>query len=495
MTKQLSAVPQELHGVLGLSVPATRGAYSLLDDSGVAMLADAVLTLLDKVGLIIQNREMLRALEEQGARVDYEAERATLPRRTVEEFVDSIHREYGGDAVPVPGPFVAPELPWTFHPLAVYLYDWGKGEKRIGNRDDFIYMTKLCTMLHPEHGVGHSLILSEAGAGVESLEAAMLLFEWARRPRGVYVQDVRQVPYLQEMEDIAGIQDPYWHWLANVSFATPLRLGRDIADRFVLMVKSGRYPAQVYNFAVSGVNMPVTTAGRAVVAAAEILALWLAARALNPAIPLTGALVDMASADMRTGEISYWAFDSVVGSLTTCELLRRWTGVTVSAGGGEYNPSKVPGAFVALEKAYRAMTVAAFTGCHPTVGIGHLEAGLSLCPVQLLLDRDISAALRFLEMPAVDQESIGLDAILAVGHGEHETYLTTEHTLRHFRQSLWMPEFLDRAGWDGIGGDQKVLQRAQARVDDLVASYSKPDFAPDKLAKMRQVVERARRAL
>jgi trimethylamine--corrinoid protein Co-methyltransferase len=488
-------VPADVQDLLALSPPAGRGAFRVLGPSEMEQLSDAVLTVLERVGVICHSTEILRALENIGARVNYESQAASFPRQLLQDFVEGLRKE----AAEAPGrgqaAFQSPQVPWTFHPLSVFYYDQARQQRRPGNRSDFITMTKLGDVLHPEQGTGHCLVLSEEPAAVEPLEAAILLCEYAHRPRGVYVQDVRQIPYLQEIEDIAGIRDEYWHWLANVSFATPLRLSREIAERFAYMVKSGCYPAHVYNFAVSGVNMPVTAAGAIALASAEIVALWLIARALNQRVSLAGGLVQVATVDMHSGEISYWAFDALLRSLGACEFLRWWTGVPVSPGGGEYTPSKVPGSFVALEKAYRAMVVAAFTGTHPTVGIGHLEAGLTLSPVQLLLDREISQGLRFLQPPTVNDETIGLEVILSVGHGRSATYLESEHTLRHFRDALWMPRLLNRGGWCGAEEEARLLERAQAKVEELLAQYRKPDVDPDKLARMRQVVQKARKAL
>lgn len=490
----MGEVPDEVYELLAMAGPRGMGAFHVLDQPDVERLAEAALTILDRLGMTCQSPTLLEALDGWGARVDLATEQVTFPRSLVEDFIRGTRAEAKPDSA-TPSFFRAPPMPWTFHPLAVYFYDGATQEKRAGNREDFITMTKLGDVLHPERGVGHSLLLSDVPSEVEPLEAALLLCEWGHRPRGVYVQDVRQIPYLQEMEDIAGISDPYWHWMANVSFSTPLRLGHDIAERFVLMVRSGRYPAQVYNFAVSGVNMPATVAGCAALAGAELLALWMAARALSPNISLEGGLAWIATADMRTGDISYSGYDATIRSLATCEFLRRWTGVTVSPGGGEYNPSSVPGTYTALEKAYRAMTVAAFTGVHPAVGLGHVEAGLSLSPVQLLLDREVTAGLGLLEHPPVDEDTLGLDTILSVGHGEHGTYLETEHTLRHFRSALWQPRFFDRGGWAGVESEQAVLARAQDRVQELLAEYRKPEFDPDRLEKMRRVVDRARREM
>jgi trimethylamine:corrinoid methyltransferase-like protein len=178
------------------------------------------------------------------------------------------------------------------------------------------------------------------------------------------------------------------------------------------------------------------------------------------------------------------------------EFLRRWTGLSVGVGGGEYCPAKTPGLYAALEKAYRAMTVAAFTGSHPGVGIGHLDGGLTISPVQFLLDREMAKALEHLKCPiVVNKEAISLEAILEVGHASETNYLETENTLRHFRSVLWLPELLERCGWTGLDTEEKVLNRAQKRVNELLAAYKKPEVDGRKLEQMRKVVEKARRAL
>ena len=457
----------------------------------VEPLAVSVLSLLDRVGMTCPNADLLRAADRFGARVNHETETVTFPPDVVRSFVEQTRREVAAPAERSRD-FRAPDPPGLQHQLAIYTYDYERREKRLGNRADFIQLAKLAETLHPEHGAGHALILSDVAAPVEPLEAALLLFQYSRHPAGVVVADARQIPYLQEIEDIAGISDPYWHWITNVSFATPLRLSREAAALLVALVTSGAYPAKVYNFGVSGANMPVTAAGSVALASAEVLALWMCCRALRPNVSLEGGLIQIGSVDMRSGGVSWWAFDGIARSLAACQFLSAWTGVSASPGGGEYTPSRYPGSYVALEKAYRAMVIAAFTGDHPSVGCGHLEAGLTLSPVQLMLDREMTLALRHLERPVVDGESLALEAMLQVGHRSDLSYLETEHTLRHFRQVLWHPQLLSRNGWGGPQEEAQVLERAQQQVNDLLARYCKPEYDLDKLSRMRAVVDRAR---
>ena len=466
---------------------------SVLKDGDVEQLAEAVLTILEKVGGLYQNTDILKALEDVGARVDHARGVATFPRRMVEDFLVGIRKETSGAQGTDDGhrKFTAPGPGGLFHNLSQHYYDAAKMERRIGNREDYIRMIKLGDMVHPKSGVGHCLLLSDVPAPIEPLEVTALQYEYAHRARGAYVQDVRQVPYLEEMGEVCGISD--LAWLANVGFSSPLRFGKDVADRFVCALRRGR-PISLYVMTVCGAGTPVTAAGCVALASAELLANCMAGRALNPKGRISCG-VWIATMDMRTGEASYLAFDAMIRNFAVREFMRRWTGIPVSTGGGEYTPAKTPGLFAALEKAYSAMTVAAFTGSHPGVGIGHLDGGLVISPEQLLLDREMARALGHLNPIEITPESISLDAILEVDHAAKTNYMESENTLRHFRSALWLPELLERVGWSGAETEERVLERARQRVNDLVASYKKPEVDTDRLAKMRKIVERARREL
>ncbi len=467
---------------------------SLVRDQDVEPLGDAVVTVLEKVGAIYQSDEILNALQAAGARVGASGQVARFPREMTTDFLKGLRSESSGKQEADGGhrPFRAPGLGWFFHQLSPYIYDAESREMRLGNRKDYIELIKLCDVLHPDRGVGHCLLLSDVPAFYEPLEVTLLQFEYARKPTGAYVQDVGQIDILNEMAEISGVED--LTWLANVGFSSPLRLGKDVADRYIAKIRRDN-GSNLYTMTISGAGLPVTVAGCMTAGAAEFMANWMAARALNPDVRLTGGSW-IATMDMRaSSEHSYTAPDAMVRNFALREFMRRWTGIAISAGGGEYCPAKVPGPYASLEKAYAAMTVAAFTGSHPGIGSGHLDGGLAVSPVQLLLDREMAESLRHLEGPIdASDDAIGLDAILEVGHASQGNHMGTDHTYRHFRSGLWLPKLLERGGWAGAETEEEVVRRAQEKVNDLVASYRKPDVDEDLLASLRQVVDRARRS-
>jgi trimethylamine:corrinoid methyltransferase-like protein len=90
------------------------------------------------------------------------------------------------------------------------------------------------------------------------------------------------------------------------------------------------------------------------------------------------------------------------------------------------------------------------------------------------------------------KENLAMEAIEEVGLGLATNHLQTRHTLEHFRSCFWLPRFVDRAGWKGAESDRAMLDKAQAAIEELLASYRKPEGRDGQLAEMRKVAERAR---
>jgi trimethylamine:corrinoid methyltransferase-like protein len=140
------------------------------------------------------------------------------------------------------------------------------------------------------------------------------------------------------------------------------------------------------------------------------------------------------------------------------------------------------------------MTIAAFTGRYPTLGMGHTDGGLTMSGAQLLIDREVAGGLKSLECPVIDEDAVGLDDILDIGFALDKRYLESDHTLKNYRTSLWSPQLLERTGWTPEA-EERVLGRAMEKVKELTAEYRKPDVDPGMLAKVREIVERAKKEL
>lgn len=485
---------------------------TLVRENDVERLGEAVCGVLETVGLLVQNQELLQALAAAGAKTDPQAERAWIPRKAVQAFVETLRAEgprdvgldlYGDsestgaaaadeDATGRARRFTAPPTPELGTQVAQFYYDYGGGGRRPGNREDLITLIKLADVLHPDSPAGHAVVQEEVPPKMEALESAMLLAEYASNPGEAFAWYVDQVDYLRELGDILGI--PEWFTWGSICFAHPLRMDKDVADKFVLRVREGS-PTGLTAMPIAGFTAPVTAEGFIAVACAEHLATWFAARAVNPEVPLSGSMW-AGSIDMRTGYVSYSAFDAMYYAFASVEFLRRWTGINIPVGGGEYCDAREPGMYAVMEKAYKAMTIAAFTGVHPAVGEGMLEVGKTICPAQLMLERDLTGGvLHFARELRPSPDTVAMPSIEEVELGIRTNHMTTAHTLAHFRTNLWLPKLVDRSGWAGAESDRAMLDKAQGRVDELLTGYRKPEGREDRLHDMRKVVERARKKL
>ncbi|MCC6445258.1 MAG: trimethylamine methyltransferase family protein [Armatimonadetes bacterium] len=464
----------------------------MFKDADIEPLAEGVLETLERAGILFQNEEILNALEAAGAKVDHAAQKAYFPRRMVLDFVDGLRKETAAVKTDEQPRFQAPAHSVLSTQVAQFYHDYAKKERHPGNSRDFISLIKFGDALHREEGMGHALLLTDVPPIMEPLEAALLLAEYAHNPGPAFAWNVSQVDHLREMGRIIGIDE--WFTWGSICIAHPFRFDKDVADKFARRVKEG-VPTGITAMPIAGVSTPVTIEGFVAVSSAEHFAAWIAARALNPKVGLGGNMWG-ATMDMKSGQVSYSAYDSMIYAFACVEFIRRWSGLSIPVGGGEYCDAREPGLYAALEKAYKALTIAAFSGVHPQVGEGMVEDGKTISPVQLLLDRELSIGLRQYEKsfdPGAD--NIGMESILEVGQGIKSTFLQSDHTLEHYRECLWLPQIFDRSGWNGFEFETQVLDRAQEKVDALIASYRKPEGREDKIAAMREVVDRARKRL
>jgi trimethylamine--corrinoid protein Co-methyltransferase len=465
---------------------------SLLKDEHIEPLADGVLSVLERVGVLCENDELCRALDAWGAEVDFDTQRVKFPRRLVAEFVDGLRAEFAGRPDPWGHAFPAPGLAGIGTQVAQLYHDLETDQMRSSDAAGFIELVKLGAVLHPTGAVGHVLSMTDIPPLLEPLQAGLLLAEWAPVPGSPFIWRVDQADWMIEMGHALGKED--WFSWGAVCFAHPLRFDRDTVGKFVRRVKEGAATG-LTGMPVAGVSTPVTVEGFVVVSTAEHLATWIACRALNPEVGLSGSMWG-GSVDMKTGAVSYSAPDAMLYSFAGVEFIRRWIGFRMPVGAGEYCDAKQPGLYAALEKAHKAMTVCAFTGQPPGAGSGLIDEGKTMSAVQLMLDREFSVAAASLSKRLdPTPENVALDTAFEVSVGLQTNYLQTDHTLRHFRECLWLPAIVERSGWNGFAEEAKTVEKTKAKLRELLAAYEKPAGRDDQLAAMRRVFDRAKAAL
>ena len=113
--------------------------------------------------------------------------------------------------------------------------------------------------------------------------------------------------------------------------------------------------------------------------------------------------------------------------------------------------------------------VALLSGQHLVHDVGYVEAGLTVSPEMIVFTADVIGRMRhFMAGIDLSPEAFALDLIEAIGPGG--SYLTSEHTLHHFKE-FWQPTLYSRlrhGDWLKKGGKdlgQRLREQTVALMD------------------------------
>lgn len=238
---------------------------------------------------------------------------------------------------------------------------------------------------------------------------------------------------------------------------------------------------------VAGATGPVTIAGSIALANAEALGGLTILQLLEPGRPCVFNLgfnhgFDMRTAVTRTGS-------------PECALLQ--------AGGGEIARShNLPSASWASTESMCADEQASYekvimglmhalSGVNIIWGMGQLESQRAISLPQLVIDDEIMAmVLRLQRGIAVTEDTLAYDVIAELGH--KADYLGHNHTLDHFRTEAVYPTVAwtdRREPWQEAGA-QSLVERAEARVAEILQGEAPRYLSADSERELRKIQER-----
>lgn len=494
-----------------------KGLLRVVDDAGMERIHQAALAVLETTGLILRGRFLLEALADAGCRVDFERQRAWFRPDVVERQIATQRHRYRMVRSSLWYPFcrALPEqdaawpdefsVDYGFTTPAVY--DYPHGTYRPPGVQDQIEMIKLGDALPPVKAVNAPFIIADYDSAVESIESARLLLLHTDKPGWVGVSDPRQVKHLAEMAGLAlvvtGVADRDWalrnqpplfaHAYCTTS---PLKLDTHPCNVLEEALKY-RFPVNFAPMPILGGTTPVTPAGSAVIATAEILGCTTACSLIAPDA-LYFATAISGEMDMKTTQICYATPAAILTDALLHQLFRFKYGMVLNVEPA-YLEAKCPGIQAAFMKTYRQMALAATVSA--PLGIGLLDNGAAFSPAQAMLDLDMNRALYgFGQGVQVNDETLCTDLINRLAFCEGDAYISSEHTLAHFREVLWDTRYFDRtyrreATYRPDEADRQLLAKADQDWRRLVREHVSPERDAAFLAELERITAAARREL
>jgi trimethylamine--corrinoid protein Co-methyltransferase len=275
--------------------------------------------------------------------------------------------------------------------------------------------------------------------------------------------------------------------LAYLEPTTPLQHTQPVL-RKMLMMADRRLPIVYAPGGVDGASAPVTAAGSLALANAEVLSGLTIAQNRQPGTPVvygsgSGPL------DMRTAVAAYASPEFMRHCKAMAELGQRFYHLPTWGFSG-CSDSKLPDIQAGVDSSLWILWTA-LSGANLVHDIGYLESGLT-CSYEMIVicDEIIGFVRRLLGGIELTPETLALDVIDQVGPGGD--HLSTEHTLRHFKE-CWYPTIFDRSthqSWTEAGRPESVA-KARRVARNAIANHC-PEALPEEIREaLRDVVEAA----
>ena len=476
-----------------------------LEPADCAAVLDASYEILAKTGFIVQNEEASRALSEAGASVKgggagQGASPVTIPRPLAERLLAlaprawSLHARNPRRTVEV-GTNRLLVSPGYGSPSVVD----EAGTRRDATLHDFQTFAGIAARADCIDITGGLLVEPlDVPPALRSLETTRALLAESDKPLFGSVagrEGARDSIELARMVFPDLERRPVLIGLVNIN--SPLRLDARMAEALVEYARAGQAVLLTPGI-LMGVTAPVTVAGAAAQAFAELVACVCVTQAVRPGAPVmlgTGGF----GADLRSGGPGFGRPENAIGTAVGAQLARA-LGLPFRCSGA-VTGARLPDCRSGYERMMTAL--AAWTsGAHLCLqGAGTLDSINSMSCSQFLIDVEIWGYIqRLAGRPSVDRESLALEVIAS----RPVDYLGCDHTVEHLRRELLSPLLappLAYADWVAAGAPS-VVDIALTRVRDAERNAAagtglSPGVQPlpqETLREMEQLIRSRRRS-
>jgi len=443
------------------------GQLQLCSDEQVEGIHEGALEILERIGMKIENERALDLLDEAGADVNREDEIVKFPPSLVNECIDEAPRSFRLAARD-------PENDFMLEPERSYVgscsgpphvYDYEAGDERAPTREDLVESIKLQSQL-PNIDMSWAMytLRDDPMLGFINLYELLSNNDKHSCVLSYYGGDLTEklvdmVELVAEEEDVT---NKHLVTMYNEP-VSPLCLMRGALESQFAWTDAG-LPLLSSPMPDMGATGPMTIAGTAAQGLAESLGGIVIGQLNNPGTPmLMGSLpVPM---DMRLGSHCYFHAERMFYQSFTAQWARKY-GMPVFGTGGvsdSYGADYQNGAETAI-----SLYGSILAGQNLIHDLGVIGSGYrNSLEVLTLLDEMVGMAKRVTENFEVNDDTLAIDVIEEVGHGE--TFLSKAHTREHGRKELFMPDLMkkrEQANWSF----NAAADAAHERVRDLVES-------------------------
>ncbi len=473
------------------------GKFEVLTSQQIEQIHQATLQVLEKTGIRVKSDVALHLLEEAGADVDHNTQRARIHDYLIEEGVRRAPKSIrlcGRD----------PENDLTVEGNRSYFGLGGSG----------IYMLDAETRRRRaaiKRDLEDSCLLADALGNIDFLMGLIIPQDvdqavWDRHSADAKLRSTTKHSFtgalgadgardvLRMAALVAGGEEelrrrPLFSFI--LCPVSPLTHDARNTETAIELAKHGA-PIIWACEAISGATAPVTLAGTLVQQNAEVLSGVLIAQLVNPGTPVFYGAVS-SPMDMRNGNIALGVPEVALLGVAASQLAHHY-GIPMYSTGG-ITDSKVPDAQSAYEKALQQVLLGLAGGNLIHNAAGMLDKMITGSLEQMVIDDEVIGMVkRIIKGIDVSPETLALDVIDRVGPSGN--FLAQRHSREFYLREHRLPGLSDtntREMWERLGSKDAVA-RAGEKVKEILGSHSvKPLDDGIKLELGRMVKEAEKR--
>jgi len=471
---------------------------NVLSEREIRDIHDTSMLMLRDTGIMVHHEEVLHLLGHAGARIDRDRKIARLSEQLVTNSVAQAGKEYtlyGRNPERVArygqGDFILMSSPGQYAWIDVQT-----GKRRPATGQDARDAIQLGDALDNVTIVGAMAQPEETSEQYRDIFLTGELVKGTTKPTRCWVRNGATARHILEIyRAVAGGAEALRARPMVEAFLepiSPLQLPGDGLDIVKEFVQAGQ-PISIGPMAMVCGTGPGTLAGTLAQENAEILAGVVITQLLAPGTPITyGGIPHIM--DPRTGICSFGSPEQGLMAIAMIQMARFY-GFPAYVNVG-LTDAKTLDAQAGMEKGMTmALGVLAGADMFGHAGICGTDHAASL--EWLVADHELMAYVKRIARGFdVTADTLAAEVVKSVGPGGN--FLAEEHTVRHFRDELWMPSTIwTRKSWDAWAGAGRETMSDRLRDEaGRILSEPAPEPIDEKLsAEIDSIVKAARRQL
>jgi trimethylamine--corrinoid protein Co-methyltransferase len=461
---------------------------NLLSQERCEIIHLSTLDVLRRTGVDVKDPTAVEILKEGGCFTD--GERIRIPDHLVERALRNVPSTLGVcDRNGNPAMFL--EENNTYFGTGSdtpFVLDPDTGERRLAVLKDIENVSRLVDFSGEMNFLMCSGIASDVNSKISDLYHFQEMVSNTEKPIVYTAWSLENLQMIVKMaEAVAGSEER----LRNNPFVilytepiSPLQLAKESAQKLMFMAQKA-LPVVFTPCLIAGAAGPVTPAGALVQANAEILAGYVLANLVREGAPFVygGGIGPM---DMASGIWSYASPEFMLLESALVSMARYYKLPLFCFAG--CSDSLLYDQQASLEGSMRIL-MSALCGGNLVHDVGYIESGLTTSFEQIVVSNEVIGMVRRITRGfEINEDALALDLIDKIGPGGE--FLTSEHTLKHFKKN-WNPDLILRIPyekWKARGG-KDLGSRARERVRMILDSHVPPPLEEKLKNELKQMVQ------